>query len=168
MSGGGVMEEPEEKEICAHCGRVCGDEAGGYAFARVGTKEGVKNLSFCNIAASDRPNCYSLVIRGGHSLEDCKTCRVNPALEWVAKIRKGIDKLQFESTYVDGDRRAEADRKILELHAPEKEWGYQSDECKVCSWAGGSCGCIGPVDDWPCETIQLIADAYGVERWTGK
>lgn len=158
------MEEPEEKEICAHCGRVCGDEVSGYASVRVGTKDGVKRLAFCHITASDRPDCYTMAVRGNHRLENCPSCTPNPALKWLKALREVLDRPEVRE---DGGPPQWA-VKMLELHAPEKEWGYQSNECVVCSRASGSCGCIGGIDDWPCETIQLIADAFGVERWTGK
>lgn len=42
-----------EVKRCAHCGRVCGDFAGGYA--------AVNNKHVCHPNAHGRPDCYRLV-----------------------------------------------------------------------------------------------------------
>lgn len=40
-------------KVCAHCGRICGDHAGGYA--------SVDGQFVCHPNFSDRPDCYHLI-----------------------------------------------------------------------------------------------------------
>lgn len=71
-------------------------------------------------------------------------------------------------------RRCAADRRRLELHAPEEtDWWAEDDEdggpveilyCPRC-WKGQSCACCAPAPTrghWPCEEVRLLCDTYGL------
>lgn len=51
--------------ICAHCGRACGDMAGGWSL--------INNQPFCHPNEPGRPDCYRMA-QHGHPLYDCDTC----------------------------------------------------------------------------------------------
>jgi hypothetical protein len=51
---------------CVHCGRVCGDYAGGLA--------SVERLPVCHPNDNNRPDCYHLITVYNHQLRDCRAC----------------------------------------------------------------------------------------------
>lgn len=80
-------------------------------------------------------------------------------------------------------RRCAADRRRLELHAPEETYCRAEDDedgkpvkilyCPRC-WKGQSCDCCAPArtrGHWPCEEVRLLCDTYGIsveEETTGE
>lgn len=75
----------------------------------------------------------------------------NPASRWTLE-----EEARAKRTLAE----AAAKRAIIDLHAPMGEAGWQANACKVCSWGGESCGCLGPLDGWPCETVKRTAEVY--------
>jgi hypothetical protein len=57
-------------------------------------------------------------------------------------------------------RRIAAGRKILELHQPVPGW---PDECTMCLSDRGSWPETWSGDNYPCQTVRLLADGWG---WT--
>ena len=56
--------------VCVHCGRVCGDMAGGSG--------GVGEYKLCHPNEPGRPDCYHLVTVYHHELVNCTRCRQEP------------------------------------------------------------------------------------------
>lgn len=54
-------------------------------------------------------------------------------------------------------RRCASDRKILALHEPVT--GFSGQQCTVCV----GCWATEEGEDWPCETLRLLADGYGLD-----
>lgn len=61
-------------------------------------------------------------------------------------------------------RRCAADRKLLELHAPQQDGTSFPDgmQCRTCSTGGGDG--YQYLSPFPCPTIVAVAEGYG---WTG-
>lgn len=56
---------------CAHCGRTCGNFAGGWSSTFI---DGIA-YKLCHPNVTGRPDCYTLVTRDKHNIE-CTTCHV--------------------------------------------------------------------------------------------
>jgi len=54
--------------VCGHCGRGCGDYAGG--------RSSVQHVPLCHPNEVGRPDCYRLVTVYHHALRDCRACRI--------------------------------------------------------------------------------------------
>lgn len=55
---------------CVHCGRVCGDFAGGFASTGA--------YPVCHPNAAGRPDCYHMITVYHHEVIDCERCAQNP------------------------------------------------------------------------------------------
>jgi hypothetical protein len=69
-------------------------------------------------------------------------------------------------------RMVAAHRKILDLHEPSEyrirrggvtEVVMQCDHCASLCHSGSGLSCDSPDAPYPCETVQIVAEAYGVE-----
>lgn len=69
-------------------------------------------------------------------------------------------------------RQIDAHRKILDLHAPSEyrifrggvaQVVLQCDHCASLCHSGSGLACDSPDAPYPCETVQIVAEAYGVE-----
>lgn len=65
-----VEEDSPGPRQCDHCGRTCGDVAGGYATVRL---PGHK-FSVCHPNGVGRPDCYRLITVYHHSIRNCTIC----------------------------------------------------------------------------------------------
>lgn len=55
---------------CVHCGRKCGESAGGSA--------SVNGIQVCHPNEPGRPDCYHMVTVYHHELSDCRRCGEKP------------------------------------------------------------------------------------------
>lgn len=56
--------------LCAHCGRVTRDVAGGFA--------SIGSTPVCHPNTSDRPDCFRMITVYGHPTYNCERCTQQP------------------------------------------------------------------------------------------
>ena len=65
-----MTAEPVPATLCVHCGRKCGDMAGGSGE--------VQRTKLCHPNEPGRPDCYHMVTVYHHELYGCRRCSQEP------------------------------------------------------------------------------------------
>jgi hypothetical protein len=76
--------------VCDHCGRVAGDDAGGYSSLHDATG----SYRFCHPPTSDRPDCYRLITEEGEVIGIRRRGPVSLAIDAVAGLTNWIGRLE--------------------------------------------------------------------------